>query len=266
MLQKKDSPLSKEWSWKSSKEGIYLQSRSFKEYGFEHGFFTKEWGNSDPKELVKNINQSLSIHTIKQIHSSKIVNSHKAMQSPWPEADGLVSNKRNESLWIYTADCIPMLFADTRKGFAGASHAGWKGISKGIILKTIEKLESFGSRREELVVALGPAISGERYQVEENVADSIYKSLFSRSEDLLLEFPARIEKLITLGIINHDSYPNKFLLDLRAAAANQLYQAGLKRSQLSISSLCTYSNQILFNSWRREKVKNRQWSMVATSN
>ena len=92
------------------------------------------------------------------------------------------------------------------------------------------------------------------------------KGTYAANEDLLLEFPARIEKLITLGIMNHDCYPNKFLLDLRAAAVSQLYQAGLSRSQLSISSLCTYSNQILFNSWRREKVKNRQWSMIATFN
>ena len=71
--------------------------------------------------------------------------------------------------------------------------------------------------------------------------------------------------MISLGIINYDSQPNKYLLDLRASAAEQLYQSGLKESQISISNLCTYSNQLLFNSWRRDKAKNRQWSMIATS-
>jgi len=201
---------------------------------------------------------------IKQSHSNICHRAEK--KHVIAEADASYTEQRGVVCAVLTADCLPVFVSNKQGSFVGIAHAGWRGISKGIILKTIEKLESFGSRREELVVALGPAISGESYQVEENVADSIYKSLFSRNEDLLLEFPARIEKMITLGIMNHDSYPNKFLLDLRAAAVNQLYQAGLKRSQLSISNLCTYSNEILFNSWRREKVKNRQWSMVATSN
>ena len=265
MPRKKDLLISKEWCWKKSKEGKYLQAKSLNKYGFEHGFFTREWSRSEPKELIKNINNNLSIHMLAQVHSSKVLYSCKAIQSPWPDADGLVSNKKNESLWIYTADCIPILFADARRGFAGASHAGWQGISKGIIINTIKKLESIGAKKEELIIALGPAISAENYQVEINVANSIFEGLFSKQEDLALEVPDKIEKMVTLGIIDYDLYPNKFLLSLRKAAINQFYQAGLKRKQLSISNLCTYSNSTLFNSWRRDRVKNRQWSMIATS-
>ena len=139
--QKKKSQPSKDWYWEKSKHGIYLKSGLLKEYGFEHGFFTKEWSNLGPQELSKHIKERLSIHLVQQIHSSFVVNSSKAFQAPWPRADGLTSNKGNESLWIYTADCIPILFADTRKGFAGASHAGWRGISKGVLINTIKKLK-----------------------------------------------------------------------------------------------------------------------------
>ena len=257
--------LNKGWSWKKSPKGMYLQSISLKEYGFEHGFFTKEWSGSDPNELVKNINNNLSAHSIKQVHSSKVINSYNALHSPWPEADGLVSDKKNESLWIYSADCIPILFADSRRHFCGACHAGWRGIANEILLKVIKKLETIGSKRKDLIIALGPAISEKNYQVDLNVAESIFKSLFTKKENSFFKVQEKIEKMISLGIINYDSQPNKYLLDLRASAAKQLYQSGLKESQISISNLCTYSNQPLFNSWRRDKAKNRQWSMIATS-
>ena len=78
----------------------------------------------------------------------------------------MVSNQTGESLWIYSADCIPIFFADPRKRFTAAVHAGWRGISKGILRKTLDKLESLGSNRNEIIIALGPAISKNKYEVE----------------------------------------------------------------------------------------------------
>ena len=73
----------------------------------------------------------------------------------------------------------------------------------------------------------------------------------------------KISILAESGTISYDINPNKFLLNMRIAAANQLYQAGIIEKQLSISSVCTFDNQDLFNSWRRTKTKAIQWSTIA---
>ena len=49
------------------------------------------------------------------------------------EADGMVSDRHNQNLWIYTADCMPILFADKRKRLVAAIHCGRKGLANKII-------------------------------------------------------------------------------------------------------------------------------------
>ena len=48
-------------------------------------------------------------------------------------ADGLFGNKCNQNLWIYTADCMPIFFADKRTRNVAALHCGRKGLEKKII-------------------------------------------------------------------------------------------------------------------------------------
>ena len=264
MLNKLNSFQNKEWSWYSSTKGKYLQSESLKKNGFRHGFFTKEWGNQSPKELASLLSSGFSIHLGNQVHGSNVIEASIANREPWPVADGLISDQKGQSLWIYSADCIPVLFADPTHGFVAASHAGWRGIAKGILLKTIEKLEYMGSNRNEIIIALGPAISGKNYKVSRNIAESIYESIYEESKNIPITNEKKIALLVSLGIVSYDTSPNKLLLDIRLAAANQLFEAGIKYPQISICPLCTYSNQVLFNSWRRNKSKTRQWSFIAS--
>ena len=46
------------------------------------------------------------------------------------DADGLIGNKCNQNLWIYTADCMPIFFADKRTRNVAALHCGRKGLEK----------------------------------------------------------------------------------------------------------------------------------------
>ena len=46
------------------------------------------------------------------------------------DADGLIGNKCNQNLWIYTADCMPIFFADKRTRKVAALHCGRKGLEK----------------------------------------------------------------------------------------------------------------------------------------
>ncbi len=65
-----------------------------------------------------------------------------------------------------------------------------------------------------------------------------------------------------IPLFKKDSSPNKILIDLQVAAILQLFKEGIKRNQINLNRLCTYSNPTLFNSYRRDKTKLRQWSCI----
>ena len=69
-------------------------------------------------------------------------------------ADGLIGNKRNQNLWIYTADCMPIFFADKRTRNVAALHCGRKGLEKKIIKNLIKIFDNLGTSRDDLLVAI----------------------------------------------------------------------------------------------------------------
>jgi len=86
------------------------------------------------------------------------------------KGDGLMTGVPGVLLGIQTADCVPVLVADTDKRVVGAFHAGWRGTVARIVEKGIEAMEEeFGSRREDLVAAVGPSIGACCYRVGDEV-------------------------------------------------------------------------------------------------
>ena len=68
------------------------------------------------------------------------------------------------------ADCVPLLMADAATGAIAAAHAGWRGLAAGVPAVTVAALaREFGSAPEQLVAAVGPSISAERYEVGADV-------------------------------------------------------------------------------------------------
>ena len=75
------------------------------------------------------------------------------------EGDGLITREAGLMLGIQTADCAPMLLADTRLRAVAALHAGWRGTLAGIAGVGVDAMRlEFGSRAEDLVAAIGPSI------------------------------------------------------------------------------------------------------------
>ena len=217
-----------------------------------------------PKELIRFLDCRFSIHKVNQIHGSNVIKASNASRPPWPSADSLISDKKRQSLWIYSADCIPVLFADPVMGHVAAVHSGWKGISNKVLLKTIEALKRLGAIESQLIVALGPAISCKNYQIDFHAVESIYKGIYQDLKDDQTSINEKVSRMHDRGIVNYDTIPSKFLLDIRLAAATQMCGIGLKHEQIHISGLCTFTQQSLFHSWRRDKVKKMQWSVIAS--
>jgi YfiH family protein len=247
------------WTWVGTYGGWYLQSDLLGH--FEHGFFTRQWQGREPDDLAGYLSAGVSVHRPKQIHSAVVLPADQASGAPWPEADGLVSSQGGQSLWVCGADCTPVLIADPRTGRVAACHAGWRGVAGRILPRALSMLEAAGSRLSDLLVALGPAVSGGAYQVERVVSQQVAESLFPASSTHPGGAGA-IEELLACGGLSGDPSPGHDRLDIRAASKRQLENEGISAVNISLCPLCTVANPLLFHSWRRDQVKAVQWSGI----
>lgn len=99
-----------------------------------------------------------------QIHSADV----HGVEAPGcaGEGDALVTDRSGMALAVVTADCVPVLLAGA--GHISAVHAGWRGVVAGVVPAAAER---FDGRPD--VAWIGPAISGEVYEVSEEVAGSV---------------------------------------------------------------------------------------------
>jgi YfiH family protein len=102
-----------------------------------------------------------------QVHSPDCV----TVSEPWPDetrprADAMVTDRPGLLLGILTADCAPVLLADTEAGVIGAAHAGWRGAIGGVIENTVAAMIRLGARREAIAASVGPCIAQRSYEVD----------------------------------------------------------------------------------------------------
>jgi YfiH family protein len=157
--------------------------------GLRHAFFTREGGvsegiyaglngglgsNDDPAHVVENRRRmaaSMGVDpahflTVWQVHSPDVA----TVTAPWatedrPHVDALVTAVPGLAIGVTTADCGPILFADPKARVIGAAHAGWKGAFTGVLEATIAAMEKLGAARGNMVVAIGPLIRQQSYEV-----------------------------------------------------------------------------------------------------
>ena len=134
-------------------------------------------------------------------------------------------------LGILTADCAPVLFADTDAGVVAAAHAGWKGAIGGVTDATIAAMETLGADRSRIVAAIGPCIARASYEVDDGFA--------RRFAD---HDPAN-DRFFAPGRDGHHQF------DLEAYVAHRLAAAGLSR--IEAMGLDTYADPDRFYSYRR---------------
>jgi hypothetical protein len=247
------------WTWVGTYGGHYLQCDLLGT--FEHGFFTRQWQGRGPEVLAGYVSAGVSVHRLRQVHSAVVLPASQARAEPWPEADGLVSDGGGQCLWACGADCTPVLIADPVTGRVAACHAGWRGVAGGILAAALQQLQAGGCRTADLLVALGPAISGSRYQVERTVSEQVAAALAPSPQKPL---PAQLEALRHCGALQDDPDPQRDRLDIRAAARQQLVHLGVASERIATCPLCTASEPLLFHSWRRDQVKAVQWSGIVS--
>jgi hypothetical protein len=177
------------------------------------------------------------------------------------DADGLVGNKCNLNLWVYTADCMPIFFADKRTRNVAALHCGRKGLEKNIIKNLVKIFDNLGTSRDDLLVAIGPSISKEYYQVDKFTLEEFYRKTENKK---IMGNLTKNEKDLSLSDSNHFKDQNLNQLDLKRSAYKQLLNENIPNKNIDISNICTYNLKNEFNSWRRSKTISRQWNFICS--
>ena len=135
------------------------------------------------------------------------------------------------ALWIFTADCTPILFHDPVTGAVGASHAGWRGTAADIAGKTVRAMvQAFGCRPADIRAAIGPNIGPCCFETDKDVPDA-----------LVAAFGSRIWEHIR-------TQQNKYYVNLKEINALALHRAGVEN--IEISDACTMCEHARFWSHR----------------
>jgi polyphenol oxidase len=234
------------WHWQSGFLVCELLSP------WKHGFFTRIHAPQLPDRLQSHLGTETA-YRLKQVHGDRLICPQEPiLEVALPEADGLYLNPfssiKARSIWVCSADCVPILVGDRQLGTVAAIHAGWRGTAAQILPKLIVQLHSQGSNLKDLVVCLGPAISGEAYQVSEEVADRVLETIS-----------------LKVGIIN-DPKPNHLRLDIRLVQQQQLLELGFLASQIAIAPYCTLNNPDLFFSYRRQTLASKLGTSKSETN
>jgi polyphenol oxidase len=203
-----------------------------------------KWGDS-PECVAENRRRLLAVSgatamvSVSQVHGTRVVRvapgddpgSLKAEQ-----ADGLCSDLPGLGLSVHTADCVPVLLADSRTGACAALHAGWRGVVAGMASAGVAALAAnFGCRPSDLRAAFGPCIGPCCFEVGPEVVAGVQSA-----------WPgAQAAGVVVQGKVR----PH---VDLRHLLRLQLQAAGLLSEHIDASEACTHCDPAgRFFSYRR---------------
>jgi YfiH family protein len=147
-------------------------------------------------------------------------------------ADAVVTKRRGILIGVQVADCVPILLFDRRNSIIGAVHAGWRGTAAQIVKKTIKSMfKYFRSSPQDIIIALGPSIRWDCYDVDSEVKDDIYKATGD----------GRYYKATGDG---------KYCIDLSSANMYQALSIGIPEENIWSSNECTYCSPDEYHSYR----------------
>ena len=184
--------------------------------------------------------------TLRQVHGAEVLvfdGDTRILTHPLPY-DAVITNKKRVALGISTADCLPILMIDKSKKVIAAIHAGWRGLWRGIIERTVgEMTRTFESSPADIVAGIGPGIGPCCYEVGTDVT-SLFQDSYKEAHQFIIKREGR-------------QY-----LDLSRAAQLELAAVGIPPENIETIPLCTACREDLFFSYRRDKKAGRQLSFI----
>lgn len=223
--------------------------------GVPHAVFTRQGGVSpapwfslnvgstvgdESQRVIENRQRSFqavdrdfnSLYDVWQVHGKEIVCATRPRppDEPHLQADGLATDRKNVTLYMRFADCVPILLFDPRARAVGLAHAGWQGTVLHTAAWLVRKMQAeYGSKPAEMIAAIGPSIGPDHYEVGQQVIDRVQHAFPPES------FGPAAAKL--LQPIQHNSDGCKVKFDLWLANRLVLENAGVR--QVETAGICT---------------------------
>lgn len=174
---------------------------------------------------------------LRQVHGITVMDA--AVAPAGAIADASFTKRKNVVCAVMAADCLPALFADERGIAVGVAHAGWRGLSAGVLEATVHAMAVPPGR---LLAWLGPAIGPQAYEIGAEVR-AAFLARDARAESAFA--PTR---------------PGHWNLDLYAMARQRLAAMGVTR--VFGGGYCTASDPALFYSYRKDKTPDRMAALI----
>lgn len=188
-----------------------------------------------------------SVFDVWQIHSADVV----CATAPRPDteavrqADIILTDKPELTLYMRFADCVPILFHDPRKSVIGVAHAGWMGTLRDVATATINAMaKQYGSNPADVIAGIGPSIGPDHYEVGEDVISQVKQKFGDESEQML------------------KSHNGKIHFDLWKANRFLLEKVGVEK--IEVAEICTACNTNDWFSHRAEKGRTGRFGALIT--
>lgn len=172
-----------------------------------------------------------------QVHGSTVVDAD--LLDDEVDADASVARDVGTVCAIMIADCMPVLLCDERGEAVGAAHAGWRGLSSGVIENTVHAMNV---QPDRVLAYLGPAIGPAAFEVGDDVRDAFLAH----------------DGAASVAFKRHAK--GKWLADLFTLGRQRLASCGVTR--VFGGTDCTVSNPQRFYSYRRDKTTGRMAALI----
>jgi YfiH family protein len=176
---------------------------------------------------------------LEQVHGATVVRAEQVGSTP-PQADASVTSQDGYVCAVLVADCLPVLFCDRSGHRVAAAHAGWRGLSQGVLEATVGAM---GVAPASVLAWFGPAIGPEKFEVGPEVR-AAFVDRDPGAEACFRPGPAE----------------DKYMADIFALAKRRLASAGV--TQVHGGGICTASDAESFFSHRRDGRSGRMAALI----
>ena len=165
--------------------------------------------------------------------------------APQETADAAWTDEPGVACTVQVADCMPVLFAARNGRAVAAAHAGWRGLSAGVLEATLQAMQDGANVAPADIVAwLGPCIGRYQFEVGAEVLQAFRDPLDADA------FLPR----------NRPDGSARWLANLQRLAQRRLKAAGV--GAVSVFAACTVEDGSRFFSFRRDGVTGRMAAAV----
>ena len=248
----------------------YYTLDSFDQHGLIHGFFTRHGGispapwaslnqggtNGDARpNVVENRRRMFEVFDLPvesifdswQVHGREVLaaDQPRKLDAPHQKADAILTDRKEITLVMRFADCVPILLFDPVKRATGIVHAGWQGTVQRAAAAAVEAMHSrYGSRPADILAGIGPSICVQHYEISRGpeVIDAVHQTFGGNADTVLSRLNGSVH------------------LDLWKANRIVLEDCGVR--QIETTGLCTACHNEDWFSHRAEKGKTGRYGVL----